>query len=235
MSRTTRLAAAGNVYVLQPMSKRKAATQKGPAPKRRKVAGTKTFKPKNVVLAPELKYNDAAFAADATTTGAIVALNNMAAGDTALLRDGNKILMKTIQLRFTIENEANNQNNAVRMLIVYDKQPNLAAATIAGAGTGPLDTITIQSLRQVATTSRFKVLMDRVYVINSTSDTAGALQIMHDEAYIKIPSDCQLTQFADGAAGAPQTGNLLLMYFGNVAAGAADTNVLGQARLRFIG
>ena len=218
------------------MSKRKASTQKGPKTfKRQKVAGTKTYRTKSVVLAPELKYNDNAFATDATTTGAIVALNNMAAGDTALLRDGNKILNKSVQLRFTLENEASNQNNVVRMLVVYDKQPNLATATIAGAGTGPLDSITIQSLRQVATASRFKVLMDRVYNINSTSDTAGALQIIHDEIYFKVPEDCQMTQFADGASAAPITGNLLLMYFGNVAAGAGDVNVLGQARVRFLG
>lgn len=216
---------------------------------KRKTPPTKTFKRpakraktsfvvasrKSSILGPELKFNDMAFAADATTTGSVVALNQMAAGDTALLRDGNKIQMKSIQLRFTLENEANTQNNAVRMMIVYDKQPNLSNPTIATAGTGPLDTITIQSLRQVATMSRFKVLSDRVYTINSTSDTAGALQIIHDEVFIKIPLDSQLTQFADGAAGAPQSGGLYLMFFGNVAAGAADCNVLGQARLRFWG
>jgi len=220
------------------MQKRKAlgtpASQ--PAPKRRKLATTQTIRrTKPSVLSPELKFNDNAFATDATTTGAITALNQMAAGDTALLRDGNKILMKSIQLRFTLENEALNQNNAVRMLVVYDKNANLGTASIATAGTGPLDSITIQSLRQVATMSRFKVLSDKVYVLNSTSDTAGALQIIHDELFIKIPKDCQLTAFADGVSGAPITGHLLLMYFGNVAAGAGDVNVLGQARLRFWG
>lgn len=208
-----------------------------PAAKKRKLTQTMTRR-KTISLvgvAPELKFNDVAFVTDATTTGSVVSLNNFAAGDTNLLRDGNRIKMKSIQLRFTLENEALNQNNAVRMMIVYDKQTNLTAPTIATAGTGPLDTITIQSLRQVATVSRFKILCDRVYVINSTSDTAGALQIIHDEIFVKIPLDSQDVAYGSGGATEPVSGGLYLMYFGNVAAGAGDVNVLGQARLRFWG
>lgn len=188
-----------------------------------------------VALKPELKYNDVSFNADVTTTGSVVALNQMAAGDTALLRDGNKIKMKSIQLKWTFELEAVSQNVVGRWMIVYDRQPNLANPTIATAGTGPLDTIAVNSLRQVATTSRFKVLYDKVLVLNSTTTTATALQITYEECFVKIPEDCAMTQFADGAAGAPQTGGLYLMFFGNVAAGVTDANCLGQARLRFWG
>lgn len=219
------------------MKRKLSSTAKKPKPalKRQKTLVIQAVPVRASGLKAELKFNDASFSTDATTTGAITALNNMAAGDTALLRDGNRIKMKSIQLRFTLENEAQNQNNAVRMMIVYDRNANLSTASIATAGTGPLDTITIQSLRQVATVSRFKVLWDKVYVLNSQSDTAGALCITHDEVFIKIPSDCQDTAFADGTAAAPISGNLLLMYFGNVAAGAGDVNVLGQARLRYWG
>lgn len=186
-------------------------------------------------IAPELKFNDGPFTTDATTTGAIIALNQMAAGDTALLRDGNKIVMKSIQLRFFLQLEASTVNAIVRMFIVYDKQSNLGNPSIATAGTGPLDTITVQSLRQVATVSRFKVLWDQVYTLNQQNDTITNLQIVHDEIFIKIPSDCQKTSFADGIAAAPITGGLYLMYFSNLAAGAADVDVNGQFRLRFWG
>jgi hypothetical protein len=200
---------------------------KARAPARRRSVG--------VGLAPELKFNDVAFVTDATTTGAVVALNQMAAGDTALLRDGNKIRMKSIQLRFTLQNESVTVNNIVRMMIVLDRQPNAANPTIATAGTGPLDTITIQSLRQVATVSRFKVLWEGIYTLNNENDTATCLKIVHDEVFIPIKDKDQLTVFADGASGPPINGGLYLMYFGNTAAGVTDVDVLGQARLRFWG
>lgn len=190
---------------------------------------------RRVLLAPELKYNDASFNADATTTGSVVALNQMAAGDTALLRDGNRIKMKSLQLKWTMELEALAQNAVCRFMVVYDRNTNITNPTIATAGTGPLDTITVQSLRQVATVSRFKVLYDKVVPLNNTSDTAGALFITYEEAFIKIPLDCQDTSFSDGASGAPMSGGLYLMFFSNIAAGAADVNVSGQARLRFWG
>lgn len=188
-----------------------------------------------VALAPELKYNDNSFTVDATTTGAIVALNQMAAGDTALLRDGNKILCKSVQLRFYMQLEDASVNAIVRMIVVWDRQPNLTTPSIATAGTGPLDTITIQSLRQVATASRFRVLSDKVYVLNQKNDTATSRQIIHDELYMKVPEECQLTSFADGTSANPISGGLYLMYFSNIAAGAADVDVFGQARVRFLG
>lgn len=186
-------------------------------------------------IAPELKFNDGPFTTDATTTGAIIALNQMAAGDTALLRDGNKIMMKSIQLRFFLQLEAATVNAIVRMFIVYDRQPNLVNPTIATASSGPLDTITVQSLRRVDTVSRFKVLWDSVYTLNQQNDTVTNLQIVHDEVFVKIPADCQKTAFGDGSAAAPISGGLYLMYFSNLAAGAADVDVNGQFRLRFWG
>lgn len=213
--------------------KRKGTPKSSKKTKKAKTSGSYT--PTRVAVAPELKFNDNSFLTDATTTGAIVALNNMAAGDTALLRDGNRIQMKSIQVRFTAQTESLAANALIRMLIVYDKNSNLSTASIATSGTGPLDTISITSLRQVATTSRFKVLSDRVYALNNQSDTAGAFAKMHDEIYIKIPSDCQNTAFADGNAGAPISGNLLLMYFSDIAAGAGDVDINGQTRLRYYG
>lgn len=215
--------------------KRKAADLKGRPTKRQTVKKSTTRRKSSITLAPELKYNDASFTADATTTGAIVALNQMAAGDTALLRDGNKILCKSVQLRWYMQLEDASVNAIVRVMIVWDRQPNLTTPSIATAGTGPLDTITIQSLRQVATTSRFRVLKDDVYTLNQQNDTATSRQIIHDEVFVKVPKECQLTSFADGASGTPISGGLYLMYFSNIAAGAADVDVFGQARVRFMG
>lgn len=186
-------------------------------------------------LAPELKFNDVSFVTDATTTGAVISLNNFAAGDTASTRDGNKILQKSIHLKYTCELESLAQNAVCRFIIVYDGQPNLAAPSIATAGTGPLDAITPTAMRQIATVSRFHVLSDNTFEINSQSDTAGALAIRYFETYIKIPEKYQAVTFGSSGATEPVTGGLYLMYLSTVAAGATDVNVVGSARLRFIG
>lgn len=184
---------------------------------------------------PELKYNTITAVGDATTTGVIESLNSFAAGDTALLRDGNKIKMVAVEGRVLFTNEALSPNTAIRYLIVYDKQSNTGQPSIATANTGPLDAITVTAVRQVATMSRFTILKDKVITLNNTSDTAGAFQKYFEKFYINLPEDCQFAQFADGTADDPQTGGLFLMYFSDQAAGTADVDASWQVRLRFIG
>jgi len=203
--------------------------------KRRATAPPRRRTTRSVALAPELKFNDNNFSTDATTTGAVIAMNSFAAGDTAFLRDGNKISMKSVELRYTIELEAATTNALVRALVVYDRQTNGGTPTIATATTGPLDSISIASLRQVASMSRFKVLSDKTYALNQQNDTATTLQIMADHTYIKLPSDCQMSSYADGSASSPISGGLYLMYFSNIAAGAADVNFNGNFRVRYWG
>lgn len=186
-------------------------------------------------LEPELKFNDVAFTTDATTTGTIVPLNQMATGDTALLRDGNKILTKSVLLRIAIEQESVAQNLLIRFLVVLDRAPNGTDPTIATAGTGPLDTITIQSLRRVDTIARFKILKDWVVEVNAGNDTATSLTEKYTECYLKLRDDIQITQFNGATSAAPMTNGLYLMYFSNVAAGVTDANISGQSRVRFVG
>lgn len=204
-------------------------------PKKTLAAPTAARKKSTLLLEPELKFNDVAFTTDATTTGTIVPLNQMATGDTALLRDGNKILTKSVLLRIAIEQEAVAQNLLIRFLIVLDKAPNGVDPTIATAGSGPLDTITIQSLRRVDTISRFKILKDWVVEVNAANDTATSLTQIFTDAYIKLRDDSQITQFVGATSAAPMTNGLYLMYFSNVAAGVTDANITGQSRVRFLG
>uniref|UniRef100_UPI004047E422 hypothetical protein n=1 Tax=Yoonia sp. TaxID=2212373 RepID=UPI004047E422 len=112
--------------------KRKASTQGGSAYKKPRLtrqggvygAGLKKA---SVTLAAEKKFNDVSFATDATTTGTIVALNTIAAGDTALLRDGNKILCKTLYIKCNYVLEDIAQSALMRFMLVVDKNANVAA------------------------------------------------------------------------------------------------------------
>lgn len=181
-----------------------------------------------VSLAPEVKYMDVAFATDATTTTVVVPLNSIPTGDTALTRDGNKVAQRALELRVRMELEAITQNAVARFVVVHDKNANVAAPIWATV----FDSATPESLRLIATLSRYTILMDKTVTINNNS---GATQKGFFKKWIKIPPELQLVTFADSGTGVPVTGSLTLMYLSDVAAGATDLNVNGQARLRFIG
>lgn len=184
-----------------------------------------------VGLAAELKYNTVPFFTDATTAGTIIDLNNFAAGDTALLRDGNKVLCKSLEIRCSIELESAtfSQNVTSRWLLVHDKNANTVQPTFAQV----LDALTVESQRNISGVSRFTILMDKTVVTNQTSGTAKNQAFF--KKYVKIPQELQLTCYADGTAQVPVSGSLTLMYLSNVAPGATDTNITGTSRLRFIG
>lgn len=217
--------------------KRKASTQTGAAKKKPALErqgavygyAALTRKKSSLTLTPELKYNDVTFSTDATTTETVVSLTNFAAGDTALLRDGNKIQPKSLNLRVSFANEALTQSNLIRCVVVLDKQPNAVAPTYATV----FDAATVVAQRQVATASRFTILCDDVVTLNALSGTGGAVSKAFWQRYISLPS--MITTYSGSAAAEPYTNGLYFMYLGDTAAGATDVDVVGSARLRFLG
>lgn len=211
------------------MKRKSSTTSAGSYSKKQKYPKA-TYKRQNASLAPELKFNDTAFTTDATTTGAVIALSTVAAGDTALLRDGNKIQVKSFEIRARLELEAVTQNAVIRFMLVRDKNPNQAASPLATAG-ALLQTISPESLREIGFLSRFDVLMDKTVTMNTES---GAVQKFMFKKYVKVRSD-QVTCYGDGTASIPVTNSYNLLYLSDVAAGIVDVNVFGQCRMRFVG
>lgn len=218
------------------------ATKRTAGPYKKFRAGQRPAYPAKVVtkrrilsIPTELKFNDVAFATDATTTGTVVALNTFAAGDTALLRDGNKVAQRSLFLRVSYSLEALTAAARIRFLVVLDKQANGVAPSIATALTGPLDAITMESQRRIDSMSRFMMLCDEVVTLNQPSGTGGALAKGYWEKYITLPTTAQIASFLDNTAAIPVTNGLSLMYFSDIAAGAADVDVSGTCRLRFQG
>lgn len=218
--------------------KRKASEGVKPALKRQKttllVVPTKTTKKTLKSIPDELKYNDVAITGDATTTETVVALTTFAAGDTALLRDGNKIICKSLELRIHLTNEALTQSNVVRFVVVQSLQANAAAPTwFTTAATDVFDASTITARRAVATASTYRIIMDKTIVVNQTGSTGGAFNMEYFHKYIKLPDE--ITTFSSSNAVIPMTNAYFLMYVGSTAAGATDLDVSGTARLRFVG
>uniref|UniRef100_UPI004048C8EC hypothetical protein n=1 Tax=Polynucleobacter sp. TaxID=2029855 RepID=UPI004048C8EC len=150
---------------------------------------------------------------------------------TNLYRDGNKINVKSFELRIAIEKEDLAPNATLRFLLVRDKQANVVALTPI---TNVLDTITAESLRTIGFLSRYDILMDKVLVVNQTNSTVGSLQKAFMKKYVKVRFE-GITTYANSTASVPATNGYSLLYFSDIAAGATDINILGQCRMRFIG
>ncbi len=181
-----------------------------------------------VTIGAEKKFHDASASDDATTTTTIVNLNNMAAGDTALLRDGNKIICKSVQIRMSLRAESSTVSNIVRVLVIYDKNANGVAPTAAQVFQG---TPSVTAMKNISNASRFVTLMDKIIPIHSR----GSFDMEYLNEFIRIPTNLQLSQFSDGSAAVPISGSLTLLYLGNEAAGTNDVDVVLATRTRFIG
>lgn len=193
------------------------------------------FKKKSVtdisqMLGDDLKFFDASFNTDATTTPTVVDLNSFAAGSTVFDRIGNKVAMRSLELRVRYSLEIITTNILARFVVVYDKNSNTAAPT----WTQVFDAATIESQRLVNNRSRFTILMDKVIAINQTS--GGGVQKGFFKKYIKLKDpSVQFASFEDSSNNQPVTGAISLMYISDVAAGTTDLDVVGTCRLRFVG
>lgn len=185
-----------------------------------------------VALQAEKKFFDTSDTTDVTTTATVVNLNAVGAGDTALLRDGNKILCKTIQIRAKLTVEAATANTICRYLVVHDKNANGTAPTAAQVFEG---TPAVTSMKNISNASRFTTLLDKVVLMNQQDSGGGNLFKGYISEFVKVPGNLQLTSFADGTAAVPTSGSLSLIIIGDVAAGAADCDAVWANRLRFIG
>ena len=182
---------------------------------------------KSVALAPEKKFFDVAISQAANLATTTVGLTAIGAGDTAVLRDGNKISVKSIHVKITGANKSLSSNNTVRFALVKNMQAN-GGSTL---WTNVYDASTITAQRNVQTVSQYKVIWDEVIDVNQTSD--GALQRFSFDRFVKLPSE--VTTYAQAAAQDPMTNSYSLLYIGSNNLGANDLTVTGSARVRFIG
>lgn len=181
----------------------------------------------SVSLAPEKKFFDVAVSQPANISTTTVGLTAIGAGDTALLRDGNKLIVKSIHVKLTGGNKTLTANNTVRFALVKNLQAN-GGSTL---WTSVYDSSTITAHRNVQTVSQYRVIWDEVIDVNQGSD--GALQRFSFEKFVKLPPD--VTTYAQAAAQDPMTNSYSLLYIGSNVLGATDLSVSGSVRVRFVG
>lgn len=141
------------------MSKRKASfSEKSTPPKKTKK--TSMINPPRKKIGPEKKNVDLSSTAQliaAQTTATVTLLNGIDDGATSSTRIGRRVNLVSLTYRFSGSMAATTAGGSpIRLLIVYDRQPN--GATPAITDIVILDTIS--STMNLANSKRFKVLVD---------------------------------------------------------------------------
>lgn len=172
------------------------------------------------------------------TTGLVTLVNGIATGDLGSQRNGRKVTMVSIHLRGKIAPvDGTTQAVGCRTMLIYDRQTNAAALTIAQV----LDTsVSANSLcwNLLDNKDRFVVLMDKYIAIGGFDTTAT-------QTYAQSPTVSEVVfhkkfnlpvafNTGTGATVASiTTGSIYILTIGDAAAGAGCT-LIWKSRVRFL-
>ena len=191
---------------------------------------------KQVALAAnEKKYNDVTLNQDANTTPVVTALSTFGTGDTVLLRDGNKAIFKSFDIKVKMTNNALTQSNVCRFVLVCDKlaQAEQCLWGTASSVADVFDAEAITARRNILSAERFIVLMDEVIVINELSGTGGAPAKAYFRRHIKVPPALQLVAWSGSSSTIPVKNAFSLLYMGDTVSGVTDVAIEGTVRVRW--
>lgn len=157
---------------------------------------------------PELKFHDldiddAVIAAGVNNLGS---LNLIAQGVTESERIGRNCVVRSVfgrwEITLPLSTASSGTSDVVRVILVLDKQANGANGGASGA-TGLLETNDFQSFNNLANKSRFRVLMDRTYSIESKAGGGDGTTEDYGEAVLTdtIFKKCNIKIELDAAAG----------------------------------
>jgi len=176
----------------------------------------------------EFKSVDANAVLDVNTAGAVFLLNGIARGDDIDERIGRQVTLKSIQMRAqTYGTAGTGVDQTHRVMIVYDRQTNAAALTVADV----LQTVAWLSHRNLENRKRFRVLYDKCVNINATGEP-GTSRVLEFYRHLNHPEE-----FNNGDAGTVadiQSGSLYLVVIGSEAAGATAGSINVYTRVRYV-
>jgi hypothetical protein len=184
----------------------------------------------------ELKVIENASAAinPVLAAGNVVAYNLVAQGTDFTNRIGRQIMNKSILFRASVQNNQANDTpgDIVRIMLIYDDQPNSAVAV--PAVTDILTTADIFSGINLNNRDRFKVLYDKRFTLPSGVYSAGTLTVgspvpKYVEKFIKL-NHPTIFSGTGGTIASIGSGSLLML---NLSTQNTATTLTHYARVRF--
>jgi len=216
------------------------------------IKGKFKYQSTNMMLSrkPEIKSIDiraTTLANNWGTTSNVVLLNGIAEGTSFFDRIGRKVSCKSVHVKIGIVrnvNLATSVQEAIRCLVVYDKQTNGAAPILSDLilsyATGGATSSTVFDGRNLDKRDRFRVLMDFTTVMpasgpNASGNNNGNVgQQLYIERFIKCPNTFDTVYGgSDASAGSVTTGGLFFVTIGSVANNATQWACNFASRVRY--
>lgn len=183
-------------------------------------------KVRKLISARELKWLDTA-QNGATAAGTVVPLNLIPQGDDSVSRDGRKVTLESLSVKYSEVNAA--FGTAInRFCIVWDVQPSGSLPSVTDIFTSSSTT----AYPNLNNRDRFRVLYDS-WLGNQTgcspfNNNAGAA-IWADAKYIKLDCETIYNDTTTAVIGAINSGALYCVYLGS----ATSPGFLSNFRVRF--
>jgi len=168
---------------------------------RRKRAATKKVATKGYVKkmldkAQEIKFYDESGTVSLSTSGSVFCVSDLAQGDTDITRDGDKIVLKSMQLRGTMT--LADTSNIIRIIVFQWFPVDTASDPTADDILQTTGTFGIVSAYQHDQRNQYHILADRTYTLTTASQPYRHWQIKIPFKYVKK----QATFLAGGVYGA---------------------------------
>ena len=177
----------------------------------------------------EWKYLDNNFNLAVSTGTSSWLLNGLAPGSSASQRIGQKVSVRSLEIRLYNQVTAGTGVDQLhRQLVVMDRQANGAPPAIANI----LSAADVAAPRNLEYRKRFKVLLDKTFTLNATAEPGSQKWRKY---YIKFKRPI-VVEFNAGVAGTIAdivTNSLYIFNIGSQAAGATAGTVTGYIRMRY--
>ena len=165
-----------------------------------------------------------------STTATMTLLNGLQPGSSASQRIGQKVTIKSIQIKLAADMNANFLPTLCRWFLVVDRQSNGAAPA---AITDILNAASPYALRNLDNRKRFKILLDKTRQV-ADHNNAGSNGVFWN-VYMKFRRPF-IVEYNAGVAGTVAdivSNSLYLMTIADQAPGATCPNLYGKARIRY--
>ncbi len=175
----------------------------------------------------EFKIIESPLNSTVSSTGTLLLLNGIATGDTDNTREGNSIRLKSVLSTAFFEIHVSATATHVRRLVVIDKQPNEALATVAGI----LQTGTFAGTvapRNLSNRKRFVIISDHDLHLSNT----GSKIVSFPDLYKQIDLITIYDDSNSGGIGDIRTNALYVLYISSE--GTNVPSFSSAQRVRFI-
>ncbi len=172
----------------------------------------------------EIKLHDEADSGTLAGAGVVHLLNGISQGDSSLQREGLKSNLLSIQLRSVFTKSVNQDHDIIRIMLFLDQRNQGVLPTPGDV----LETANYLAFKEHDETNRFKILYDKTFALNETSDATNKGAFV--KYYKRFSNPIIMRYQGTGSAQADVSANSLYIL---LIASAATTTYATNVRLRF--